>query len=734
MRLFKAKESENGIAFQQQYTISGKPKKNLSFLVIFWLNFFAGSLFGFEILKSLLLKQVTNYQNWLVITIGVIFSLLLLLRFFSQKKGYDLAVIAFFATYGILFLPIYRQFSGLITGTSLNSPTTLSVSLLFVFVVSLIYLMVVVLRQRFIFTILAAVVLFVSPYIGIETTGFWYGLLFFIIVTNYVLTGSNLAGNKNNIKAFQRKTNIIGKTTIIISLLFSSVFLAFYLLLQPQMSRLLEIPIQLETRVRDLSLQLLNINQESINGRINRGNNYPSDQEEFRVTVSQLPTEDLYLKDQAWSDYQGDQWSELNEQPFFDELTTAYERNGWGTNYYANGNYFDGRYTYLLDYGNDWDYSANQAARNSSYDLQLEKLNQNLQSYYQPYYSLNNYGTADNARYRLLSQTDYLTALNQADPNQIDWFDRVENLYSRYVQSEYTKISTEEVPRIAELVASQNLTERSEITAFIIDQLHSRASYSLTPGVMPFGEDIAEGFLFDTRQGYCQHFATAAVIMYRLFDQPARYTTGYKVPVSSFEEQENGQYVATVKDGDAHAWVELYQENSGWLPVEVTPDATNQASLTNQENTTNVTNTSTRQTTFLSRFGVVLVTIFLAISLVIVSFWLRHRYNKKNAEKNQQRADQAFQNMLSAVRYAKKIPLTGNEADFSKQMHELFPMISEGKFTEILRLVIQTSFSPTELSASEVGLVNETVQQAMKKNHQEMTTVKKIIAKYWYVY
>ena len=79
----------------------------------------------------------------------------------------------------------------------------------------------------------------------------------------------------------------------------------------------------------------------------------------------------------------------------------------------------------------------------------------------------------------------------------------------------------------------------------------------------PAGEDFVAHFLTQ-RQGYCMHFASAGVLMLRLLGIPARYVTGYSADIPDSGE-------ADVPDSAAHAWAEIYLEDYGWYPVEVTP-------------------------------------------------------------------------------------------------------------------------------------------------------------------
>lgn len=103
--------------------------------------------------------------------------------------------------------------------------------------------------------------------------------------------------------------------------------------------------------------------------------------------------------------------------------------------------------------------------------------------------------------------------------------------------------------------------------------------YTLEPGSMPQGENIIDYFLYENKKGYCMHFASAAVMIYRLNGIPARYAEGYVIPRGSFRslspqgDAEGGEaeFISEIRDYQAHAWPEIYIENFGWVPAEVTP-------------------------------------------------------------------------------------------------------------------------------------------------------------------
>ncbi|MDF0645675.1 MAG: DUF3488 and transglutaminase-like domain-containing protein [Nitrospira sp.] len=75
-----------------------------------------------------------------------------------------------------------------------------------------------------------------------------------------------------------------------------------------------------------------------------------------------------------------------------------------------------------------------------------------------------------------------------------------------------------------------------------------------------------EDFLFIRKSGYCEHYATAMVVMLRSLGIPARLVTGFLAT----EWNQFGGYF-TVRQRDAHAWVEVYFPQSGWTTFDPTP-------------------------------------------------------------------------------------------------------------------------------------------------------------------
>lgn len=90
-------------------------------------------------------------------------------------------------------------------------------------------------------------------------------------------------------------------------------------------------------------------------------------------------------------------------------------------------------------------------------------------------------------------------------------------------------------------------------------------TYNLDIPEPPDNQDVADYFLFDLKQGYCDYYATSMVVMARILGIPARLAIGY---APGQLDQETGWF--TVTEADAHSWPELYFPGYGWIPFEPT--------------------------------------------------------------------------------------------------------------------------------------------------------------------
>ncbi|MDF1644234.1 MAG: DUF3488 and transglutaminase-like domain-containing protein [Pseudomonadales bacterium] len=87
--------------------------------------------------------------------------------------------------------------------------------------------------------------------------------------------------------------------------------------------------------------------------------------------------------------------------------------------------------------------------------------------------------------------------------------------------------------------------------------------YSLKPPRL--GEHSIDEFIFDTRKGFCEHYAGSFVFLMRAAGIPARVVAGYQ----GGEKSSEGDYLL-VHQFDAHAWAEVWLPNRGWVRVDPT--------------------------------------------------------------------------------------------------------------------------------------------------------------------
>jgi len=87
--------------------------------------------------------------------------------------------------------------------------------------------------------------------------------------------------------------------------------------------------------------------------------------------------------------------------------------------------------------------------------------------------------------------------------------------------------------------------------------------YTLNPPLL--ARDGVDDFLFETRAGFCEHYASAFVVLMRALDIPARVVTGYQ----GGEPNPAGDYWI-VRQADAHAWAEVWLPGRGWVRVDPT--------------------------------------------------------------------------------------------------------------------------------------------------------------------
>lgn len=126
----------------------------------------------------------------------------------------------------------------------------------------------------------------------------------------------------------------------------------------------------------------------------------------------------------------------------------------------------------------------------------------------------------------------------------------------------------ERVQRFAEEAIKGAQTDYEKAMA-LKNAIERQVVYDLKAERVPDGADPVEHFLFESKRGYCDLFASAMVVTARAVGLPARYVTGY-YPVHEKRDPDGNLIIL---ESEAHAWADLYFENEGWIPFDATEGA-----------------------------------------------------------------------------------------------------------------------------------------------------------------
>lgn len=152
-----------------------------------------------------------------------------------------------------------------------------------------------------------------------------------------------------------------------------------------------------------------------------------------------------------------------------------------------------------------------------------------------------------------------------------------EQLYSAAIDEQYLQVPSFLTQRVKDLAAEVTATADTPFKKMELLQEYLRTSFQYTnnPNVsLRKSKDFVDSFLFEVKEGYCDYFSTAMVMMARSQGIPARWVKGYGPGIQADPEDlraRPGNTAYQVKNSDAHSWAELYFGEYGWIPFEATP-------------------------------------------------------------------------------------------------------------------------------------------------------------------
>ena len=302
------------------------------------------------------------------------------------------------------------------------------------------------------------------------------------------------------------------------------------------------------------------------------------------MSVVTVPTgKPLYLKEYVGMEYRGSSWKEPGEDEEYIKLAD----NG------IHSQDFTGRY---LD---DVSMGAWFPMRKTS--MHIDQNGKEGRCIIMPLYPLVGYDVsyvADEG-YKDSGSREYIDYydIDESVLPLIDYFSEYgnggvewEKKYRDYAYSHYLDVNTPMAGELKDMwggMDSSTAQDRYDTACAVRDYLAANCSYTTHPGKVPAGKDFVEYFLKETHEGYCTYFATSAVMMLRSAGIPARYVEGYLSDTNNATDTDEELDVyetgngstreqakrVSVKDSDAHAWVEYYVDGVGWVDFDVTPAA-----------------------------------------------------------------------------------------------------------------------------------------------------------------
>jgi transglutaminase-like putative cysteine protease len=176
-------------------------------------------------------------------------------------------------------------------------------------------------------------------------------------------------------------------------------------------------------------------------------------------------------------------------------------------------------------------------------------------------------------RYQVFSATSALTEreLRDAGVN-----------YPAWVLQQYLQVPPEITPRTLALAKeiTAGLTNPYDISQAITTYLRKNITYSRVIPTLPANQEVLDWFLFDLKEGFCNYYASAEVILLRSLKIPARMVVGYaqgdtvsQLPTPGLAPEYREPYgpqIYQVREKDAHAWPQVYFPNIGWIEFEPT--------------------------------------------------------------------------------------------------------------------------------------------------------------------
>ncbi len=256
-----------------------------------------------------------------------------------------------------------------------------------------------------------------------------------------------------------------------------------------------------------------------------------SDEIAFRVEFEGRPprANDLYWRGPSLTNFNGKTW--FPPQGMRHRVDDTIEYRGEPTRYRVMLEPNGRNWAFALDMPRSW--TPDSALRRSS-----------------EYHLMIPFGGARSGRveYRVASHVDYRARQPLSEPDRA--------LFSALPEGSNPRTRALAESWLADRPNGAAIVERA--MAYLRSQPFA---YTLTPPAL--GVHAVDEFLFETREGFCEHYASAMTVLLRAAGLPARVVVGYQ---GGELNALGGYYI--IRQSDAHAWTEVWLEDEGWTRVD----------------------------------------------------------------------------------------------------------------------------------------------------------------------
>lgn len=556
-----------------------------------WWNFTSASILFFALLITSLKIQSTGWTddlfllNWLTF-IGYILGLLI---GYSLFKPFIVTIFTFF--YSIIILPwsigltyassipwitrleniygrIYFSINQLLTNTRIDDPilffTFLSLLIWFTGIFAGFFL---VRKSHFWIPILiSGITIFASDFYDQSGNHLYTGFfIFFVLIlisqVSYQETGRNW--RLKGIPVDGEVTSLVRRTAFFVSIII--VFLAWnvpnivsaFQKDSPQQRQVIALIAEIQNQFAKITAPLQGtayIQSEFFSNTVNLGTGSElSDEIVFEITVDQRQPIGVryYWKARSYDTYQNGQWiSSIESSANFEAneiFNQTMESQSFSTRTFSITTNKNIGLLYAPPYP--------------------QKINFPVKAYFQILPDENIDITTITLEKIAFSGEQYVVTNMVLNPT-IEQLRKTSEEYPDWISQKYLQLPSGFSDRVTSLAIELTSTHENpyDKTMAITNYLRNNISYNDQIPTPPVDQDIIEWFLFDLRQGFCNFYATAEVLMLRSVGIPARIAFGY----AEGEALNNSNFEFKVTREQLHAWPEVYFSGIGWVEFEPT--------------------------------------------------------------------------------------------------------------------------------------------------------------------